>query len=46
MTITTDPPDRSAFIARAANIRPILEESADQTEAGRRLADPAVAALL
>ncbi len=45
MTTITDPPDRSALIARAANIRPILEESAEQTDAGRRLADAAVAAL-
>jgi 3-hydroxy-9,10-secoandrosta-1,3,5(10)-triene-9,17-dione monooxygenase len=45
VTTITDPPDRSALIARAANIRPILEESAEQTDAGRRLADAAVAAL-
>ena len=45
MTTITDVPDRSALIARAANIRAILEESAEQTDAGRRLADAAVAAL-
>ena len=45
MTTVTDAPDRSALIARAANIRSILEESAEQTDAGRRLADAAVAAL-
>jgi alkylation response protein AidB-like acyl-CoA dehydrogenase len=45
MTTITDAPDRSALIARAANIRSILEESAEQTDARRRLADAAVAAL-
>ena len=45
MTTIIEAPDRSALIARAANIRSILEESAEQTDAGCRLADAAVAAL-
>jgi 3-hydroxy-9,10-secoandrosta-1,3,5(10)-triene-9,17-dione monooxygenase len=45
MTTVIEAPDRSALIARAANIRSILEESAEETDAGRRLASAAVAAL-
>jgi alkylation response protein AidB-like acyl-CoA dehydrogenase len=44
MSITT-PPDSATLIARAAEIRPILERNAETTDSLRRLADENVQAL-
>ena len=44
-TTSSNAPDHAALIARAAQIRPILEGNAEQTDALRRLAGPNVEAL-
>jgi alkylation response protein AidB-like acyl-CoA dehydrogenase len=45
VTLTTEVTDRDAFIARARDIRPVLERNAAQTDSLRRLTDEVVRAL-